>query len=257
MSFLQKIRRLKEKELRNFTLPSRDREKEILSPYEFLERNPVIAEVKLSSPSAGNISQSDPIFVASLYEKAGVGAISVLTDSNFFGGSWELLESIAYRVKVPVLCKEFIISESQIDAAYRLGADIILLIAALLDNEKLSSLSRYAKKLGLYVLLEIHHLSEFERLKNVSFDFIGINSRDLKTLKVDVERAAFIIKHLPKDIFKVAESGIKSGEHIRLLTESGARAFLIGETLMRSADPVSLIKEFNDVYKSVRNNLCR
>lgn len=254
--FLQKIRKIKEHEVGFLGRPGVDREKPILNPLKALNDAPIIAEVKRASPTKLKISDRDPFDVALLYERAGAGVISVLADKIFFNGGWDVLKGVCDRVAVPVLCKEFIISPVQLDMAYVLGADVVLLIAALLTDEELAALYDYAKRLGLFVLVEIHSPEEYERVKWLSPDMIGVNSRDLNTLEIDLLKAASVIKSLPHGLFKVAESGIKGEEELRIFAESGADAFLIGEALMRAENPERLIKRFTHVCKSVRHNLC-
>ncbi len=253
--FLQRVRKVKEQEIKSLKIPFFKRKKPILNPLKFLRKSPVIAEVKRASPTKSRISNKNPLKVALEYEMGGAGAISVLTDKTFFNGGWDILKEVSENVRIPVLCKEFIISTLQLDMAYIMGADIVLLITSMLSDEELFNLSNYAKKIGLFVLMEIHAFEEFQRVKNIPFDMIGVNSRNLQTLKVDLKNAAGIIKKLPSSLFKVAESGIKNETDIKFLTEHGADAFLIGETLMLSGNPQELIRRFTDVYKSVRHNL--
>lgn len=253
MSFLRKVREFKEDEVLSLKLSVfGEREGPVYDPKASLSEKPVIAEVKMASPSCGLIKEVDAFERARLYEEAGAGAVSVLVDERFFKGGWEKLRQAASAVKVPVLCKEFVLSEKQIDAAYRCGADFVLFIYGFVEDRRLEELMGYAKKKGLYTLLEIFdedHIDGALRLKFV--DMMGVNSRNLEDLSVSVERAVSIMRRLPSDLFKVAESGIKDLGHVKLFLEAGARAFLIGEALMRAEDPASFIRRINSVCEGM------
>ena len=196
----------------------------------------IIAEIKRASPSKGVIN--DKINVAELarqYEKGNVCAISVLTEEDKFQGSLEDLRTAKSAVKIPVLCKDFIFDEFQIYEAAEAGADVILLIAAMLDNEVLTKLHCLAERdLGLDVLVEIHTLEELERIKRMGAKIIGINNRDLHSFKVSLDVSRRLIKHAPTDALMIAESGLQTREDLLELKDLGFSGFLIGETLMRS-----------------------
>ncbi len=194
----------------------------------------IIAEIKASSPSAGFINNIDLNEILPVYMQYS-SAISVLTDEKFFGGSFERLKTVADRTSLPVLCKDFIIDKVQIDKAYVCGADMILLITRILDDEKLEELYDYAKSLGLDVLVEIHTIQEVERIKGLQPKITGVNSRDLDTLSISLERAKKILKSIDFNTLKIAESGIKTKEDIAYLKES-CSAFLIGETLVKNSN---------------------
>lgn len=189
----------------------------------------IIAELKRRSPSAGFIAEvsENRIDLYSRYAKA----ISVLTDSTFFGGTMEYLSQVANRTPLPVLCKDFVIHPSQIDCAYAAGADIILLIARILEKEELESLYTYARELGLACLVEIHRKEEMAKLSDLHPPIVGINSRDLDTLQIDLKRTEKLLSEVNAPL-KIAESGIKTRQDIARLGQ--ANGFLIGETLMRS-----------------------
>lgn len=205
----------------------------------------VIAEVKRASPSKGAINEDvDPVAQAKQYEQAGAGAISVLTDVTFFKGSMADLAAVAEAVNVPVLCKDFMIDRVQIDAAKEHGASVILLIAAALSEERLQDLYDYARSLNLDVLFEVHNEQEAETALKIGARIIGINNRDLKTFKVDLgvtERVASILKR--EDILLVSESGIRTREDVEQVEAAGAKAILVGETLMRSSNIAETMKE--------------
>lgn len=211
----------------------------------------LIAEVKKASPSAGVIRPDfDPIAIAKAYEAAGVTCLSVLTDQKFFQGSLEYLRGIRQAVKLPLLRKDFIIDERQILEAAEAGADAILLILAILNDKQLSHFHSLATEAGLAALVEVHDEAELDRAMAAGASLIGVNNRDLKSFKVDLattERIAMRIEtslsgQRPKPIL-VAESGIHSRADIERLLKSGARAILVGESLMREADIGAKVRE--------------
>ena len=194
----------------------------------------VIAEIKRASPSKGEIKMDvDPVSQAISYEKEGAAAISVLTDESFFKGSILDLQKVSEKVKIPRLCKDFIIDEIQIDRAYRSGATIILLIVAALPQQRLKELYEYAKGKGLDVLTEVHDEAELSRAVNLPAELIGINNRNLKTFEVDLsvtERLANLLD--PVQHLIISESGIQTREDVERVRNAGARGILVGETLM-------------------------
>ncbi len=198
----------------------------------------VIAEFKRKSPSVADINlNADPAEVAKKYIEKGASAISVLTDRPYFGGSAEDFKSIRSMCSFPMLRKEFIVDSYQIHETKAMGADIMLIIAAALDAHEIKDFYDLATELGMKPLVEIHEGAELDKL---SFEpsMIGINSRDLKTLKTDYSRFETLFKHLPEKAIKVAESAIKSDKQISELHAFGYDAFLVGEALM--TDQVSL-----------------
>lgn len=201
------------------------------------DRINIIAEIKRASPSKGVINDKiDVAETARNYENGGACAISVLTEEDSFQGSLEDLRTARNAIELPILRKDFIFDEFQIYEAADAGADVILLIAAMLDDKELQNLYKVAENLGLDVLTEVHTLEELERVKNVNVKIIGVNNRDLKTFKVSLDVSRELIKHAPKDALMITESGITSKEEILELRELGFRGFLIGETLMRSGN---------------------
>ena len=209
----------------------------------------LIAEVKKASPSVGLICENfDPVHIASQYQRAGAHCISVLTDEHFFQGSLEYLTKIRDAVDLPILRKDFIIDARQILEAVEYGADAILLIAAILDDSQLLEFHTLAANAGLSVLVEVHNEAELRRAIAIQPNLIGINNRDLKTFKVNLEtttRLAALLKQLSSDadILLVAESGIHSRSDVERLQESGARAILVGESLMREKDVCAKVSE--------------
>lgn len=206
-------------------------------------RTGIIAEFKRRSPSKGSINEAaDVVEVTTAYANNGASALSVLTDELFFGGSTEDL--IKARVnQIPILRKDFVIDEYQIEEARAMGADVILLIAACLTPDEVKRLAAYAKDLGLEVLLELHAEEELEHICEET-EIIGINNRDLKTFKVDIERSLRMAEQIPADKIKVAESGINSIENILLFKQNGFRGFLIGENFMKEENPSAAFERF-------------
>ena len=211
----------------------------------------IIAEHKRRSPSKQTINQNTNVAqVAQGYEKAGVCGMSILTDIKYFGGSLEDLILARSSVNLPLLRKEFIISEYQILEAKAYGADVILLIAAILTRNEIKSLSELAKNLGMDVLLEIHNREELEKSMMPSLDMLGVNNRDLKTFEVSLETSKELSKYIPEDFVKVSESGISSITAIKALKKYGYQGFLIGENFMKTDDPgksaATFIKELSE-----------
>lgn len=205
----------------------------------------LIAEVKKASPSAGIIRPDfDPVQIAIEYEQAGVHAVSVLTDEKFFSGKLEYLAEIKPQVSLPLLRKDFIIDEYQVYESAIAGADAILLIVAALDDKQLHDYAQLAQQeIGLYILVEVHNQQELDRAMKIEPDIIGINNRDLATLKVDLAATEKLMKAIPKECIIVSESGIKTRDDVVHLQSIGVDALLIGETLMSSSDISLKIKE--------------
>lgn len=203
-----------------------------------------ICEVKKASPSKGLIAPDfDYLSIAEEYEKAGAGAISVLTEPDYFLGSVQYLKEIAEKVSIPVLRKDFTVDEYMIYEAKLTGADVILLIVSLLTEERLRDYIQICDKLGLSALVETHDEKEIECAVRAGARVIGVNNRNLKDFTVDIQNGIKLRKKVPEEISFVAESGIKTREDIRILEESDVNAVLIGETLMKSADKKKMIKE--------------
>jgi len=198
----------------------------------------VIAELKRRSPSKGEIRRDfDPVAIARAYESGGAAALSVLTDERFFGGSLAVLEAVRAATGLPLLRKDFVIDAYQIDEARAAGADAVLLIVAALAPPLLERLRAHAAGLGLDVLVEVHDEAELDLAKGVGADLIGINNRDLRTFVTDLGVTERLAKRVPHGALVVAESGIFGPEDVARLRRAGASAFLVGESLMREADP--------------------
>ena len=197
----------------------------------------VVAEIKKMSPSKGLFRKDfDPVRIAKEYEKAGAAALSVLTDEKFFGGSNEIFEKVRQATRLPILRKDFILEEYQVYESRLMGADAILLIAALLPIVMLKRLKGIAETLGLDVLFEVHTKSDKDKVLPLKPRIIGINNRNLKTFKVDIQTTEKLAKGLPKDTLLISESGIQNHQDLIYFKSLGAKAVLVGESLMKSKD---------------------
>lgn len=204
----------------------------------------IIAEFKRQSPSKGIINDKvSPLEVVSQYEKFGASAVSILTDQDFFGGSFEDIISVRNSVNIPILRKDFMVDEYQFYEAKSIGADIILLIAACLSPNQVQEFTALAHELNLEVLLEIHSEEELKHINN-KVDFVGINNRNLKDFKVDLQHSVDLKNQLPKDIFSIAESGIYHEEDFNFLKNKGFDGFLMGEYFMKNENPGKKFEEF-------------
>ena len=204
----------------------------------------IIAEFKRQSPSKGIINnQVSPLEVVSEYEKFGASAVSILTDQDFFGGSFNDILSVRKSVNIPILRKDFMIDEYQFFEAKSMGADVILLIAACLSPNQVSEFTELAHQLDLEVLLEIHTEEELLHI-NKNIDFVGINNRNLKDFKVDLQHSVNLKNQLPYDILSIAESGIYNEEDFNFLKEKGFNGFLMGEYFMKNENPGNKFSEF-------------
>lgn len=204
----------------------------------------VIAEVKKASPSKGVICEDfKPAEIAKTYEKAGANALSVLTEEFYFKGSSGYLKNIRREVSIPILRKDFIISPYQIYEARAIGADAILLIAAVLTGTELKLYNGLAHSLGLACLMEAHNGEELEKVLEAGGEIIGINNRDLKTFNVDLSATARLAEHVPEGKVIVSESGIKTNSDVAAVKSYGADAVLIGETLMRSVSIAETMRQ--------------
>ncbi|MHB1153938.1 MAG: indole-3-glycerol phosphate synthase TrpC [Eubacteriales bacterium] len=202
-----------------------------------------ICEVKKASPSKGVITDNfSYLSIAQDYEQAGASAISVLTEPYFFEGSDIYLKEIVHTVNIPVLRKDFTVDSYMIYEAKLLGASAVLLICAILDPRQLKEYIELSQRLGLSALVEIHTEEEAETAIISGARIIGVNNRNLKTFNVDISASINLRRMIPKHILFVSESGIKTPEDIKVLTENGTDAVLIGETLMRSSDKKKMLE---------------
>ena len=205
----------------------------------------VIAEVKRSSPSKGALAKiSDPAELALRYQAGGATAVSVLTEGRKFGGSLADLDAVRSAINIPILRKDFMVDDYQIFESRAHGADIVLLIVAALSDLQLSELYAISKSLGMQVLVETHTVEEVERALSLDPEIIGVNARDLTTLKIDLGAFDKLAKAIPAGKIKVAESGISSVAEVISYRNSGAEAILVGEALVKDGDPAQMIQNF-------------
>ncbi len=205
----------------------------------------MIAEIKRSSPSKGNLSEiPEPDLLAQIYEKSGASVISVLTEERRFNGSLKDFALVRKEMSLPMLRKDFMVSEYLIRESRAFGADLVLLIVAALSESELRDFHALATELGMDVLVEIHDELELERALRISPKILGVNSRNLKTLDVDSSSFDRLLPLIPGSIIKVAESGISNLNDIRRARKAGADAVLVGEALVRSPDPGYTIRSF-------------
>ena len=204
----------------------------------------LIAEVKRSSPSKGALATiSNPVELANSYQAGGAEIISILTEERRFKGSISDLVSVRSAVSIPVLRKDFIVTEFQVYESRIIGSDLLLLIVAGLSKSQLKDYFQIATGLGMQVLVEVHDLSEVELALEIDSKIVGVNCRNLKTLEIDKTAFDLILPRLPENVLKVAESGISTRDEVEKIESLGADAILVGETLVKSGNPVHTIKE--------------
>lgn len=235
-------------ELRRSPMFSRD----VYSLRSFLKdpsRTGIIAEFKRKSPSKGLINGTATVQdVTTAYARNGASGLSVLTDQQFFGGSMDDLQQARAVNNIPILRKDFVIDEYQIAEARAIGADVILLIAECLTNAEVADLAKYATDLGLEVLLEMHSGDQLDKITPHT-QLVGINNRDLKTFKVDIDRSISLLQQIPQEYAKVAESGMDDPQTIIKLRTAGFDGFLIGEHFMRAENPGAAFESFTKALK--------
>lgn len=203
----------------------------------------IISEVKKASPSKGLLSESfDPAAIARIYEKGGAAALSVLTDERFFQGSQGDLKAARAATTLPSLRKDFTIDPVHVLEAAAMGADAILLIAAILETGEMRRFREMAEQYGLDALVEVHDGDELVRALDSGAKIVGVNNRDLRTFSVHLETSLHLAERIPSGVLSVSESGIHSREDVRALQDAGYRAFLVGEHLMKSSDPAAAIE---------------
>jgi len=205
----------------------------------------IIAECKRRSPSKGVLrADYDPVAIAQAYVEAGAAAISVLTEPTFFDGALEHLEAVRAVAAVPLLRKDFVVTEYQLHEARAAGADAVLLIVAALRPVELKVLHDHASRIDLDVLVEVHDATELAVAIDVGARIIGVNNRNLRTLDVDVHASETLIAQIPRDVVAVSESGLKSADDIKRLRQLGYGAFLIGEQFMTADNPGAALRQF-------------
>ena len=202
----------------------------------------VIAEIKRRSPSKGDLNGTlDPVEVGRSYERGGASCLSVLTDVEHFGGSIDDLRTARASVGIPVLRKDFTVSANDVTDARLMGADCVLLIAAVLSVDELGMFHRLADEIGIDVLVEIHDEVELEAALTVGARMIGVNQRDLVTFRVDHERALRMASLIPSDVVRIAESGVRGAADAAELKRAGYHAVLVGESLVTASDPAAAV----------------
>ena len=205
----------------------------------------IIAEFKRKSPSKGIINDKLSVKqVTNAYVAAGASALSVLTDRSFFGGKKKDLTEARKTNKIPILRKDFMLDEYQVIEAKALGADIILLIAAILTPSEVQKLAKLAKTLGMNVLLEVHNREELDRSLCDELDAVGVNNRNLGDFSVSIQHSYYLADHIPAQFLKISESGISDPQTIKELREAGFNGFLIGENFMKTTNPGKAMEEF-------------
>lgn len=255
MNILDQITRDKRKEvdLRKGLIPTSQLEQSVLFERQTVSlahklrhsASGIIAEHKRRSPSKAVINHSLNVQdVAKGYEDAGVCGMSVLTDGKYFGGALDDLLTARASCNLPLLRKEFIIDDYQILEAKAYGADVILLIAAILTKAEIKQFSEFAKQLHLDVLLEVHNEAELQKSIMPSIDMLGVNNRNLKTFEVSIQASKDLVTSIPDDFVKVSESGISNVSAINELKPYGFEGFLIGENFMKTDNPGESAKEF-------------
>lgn len=210
-----------------------------------------ITEFKRKSPSKGIIN--DKVLVEDVtkgYEAAGASAISILTDTEFFGGDATDLAKARPLLTIPVLRKEFILDEYQVIETKAMGADLILLIAACLSPEEIKNLSALAASIGLEVLLEVHNREELESSLCDTIDLVGVNNRNLKDFKVDINYSLELEPYIPQEFIKISESGLNDISAVRTLFDAGFKGFLMGEAFMKESDPALACRNFIEKLKN-------
>jgi len=207
----------------------------------------LIAEIKFASPSAGVILRDhDPVQIARIYEEAGAGAVSLLTDRRFFHGDIRHLPRIRRAISLPVLRKDFIVDPIQVEESMRMGADAILLIAGILSRNRLKELLAMARGSGMACLTEVHNRDELESAIGCGADIIGINNRDLTTFEVDIHTTLDLAPLIPDGCIRVSESGVSNSEEIRRLRQRNIHAVLVGTSLMKAPDIGAKTRELVD-----------
>ena len=204
----------------------------------------IIAEIKRCSPSSGDImADADPAAVAKAYEQNGAAAISVLTDQEFFGGQLEFIQQVKAVTELPILRKDFIISEYQVWESFQAGADAILLIADAIDEGLLTDLYHLAAELGMHILIETHSAENLLLMRDLNPPIVGVNCRNLKTMTTDLNWFEQVVGQLPDDSVKVAESGIHNADDLENISGLGFNAVLMGTSLMKSGNPGPALAE--------------
>jgi indole-3-glycerol phosphate synthase len=245
MGYLNDIIQRKTQEIEN--LPQYPIVPDCTADFSFLTKNDpiVIAEIKAASPSVGKITNNfNPTAQAAAYTDGGASAISILTDTVGFGGSFEILQDIRRKTKLPLLCKDFIIDERQIDHARMNGADMILLIIKSLSKNRLIELKNHTESIGMKPFIEIQNEDELEIANDIGADFVLLNSRDLQTFKIDMNGAINLAKKVPKNMTLIIGSGINTPQDTANFP-STVNGIIVGTALMQSDNPKHAVKQFH------------
>ncbi len=208
------------------------------------QRSAIIAEIKKASPSKGIIrSDFDPIAIARSYEEGGATCLSILTDVKYFQGSDQYIQAVRKQVSLPILRKDFMVDPYQLVEARALGADAILIILAMVDDQLAAELAAAAKELGLSILPEVHNANELERALMLDTALLGINNRNLHTFDISLQTSIELLAEVPEEKCVITESGIFTAEDINLMNQHGIYGFLVGESLMRQEDPKQALEK--------------
>ena len=205
----------------------------------------VIAEIKLKSPSAGKLTDEDPIDLVKKFQQGGAGAISVLTDKKYFGGSPELFYKIRKATRLPMLWKDFVISADQLVDAQQRGADAVLLIVTALrrQNVDLKAMINFSKALNLVPVVEVYDGQDMAQALIAGADIIGVNSRNLDNLRENLPRALEVLRHIPSSRIALLFSSIKSREDVEKARQAGAKGVLVGTSILKAPDPIEKLRE--------------
>ncbi|MGC9109863.1 MAG: indole-3-glycerol phosphate synthase TrpC [Caldimicrobium sp.] len=242
---------IKRKQRGLYFKPFWDRPPFYLKTYLEKEKFIIIAEVKRASPLKGSLREDfNPLWLAKAYERGGAGAISVITEENYFYGSLEYLAGIRTLTNLPLLRKDFIFDPIQIEEAKAYGADFILLISGILSKKDLEELLKYTKKIGLSALVEVHTPEELEKALSAGAEVIGINNRNLQTLEINSQHCYKLLPLIPKNIPVIAESGINTPQEVKDLKKAGFSGVLIGTSLVRSSAPEKTLKKMVEELKN-------
>ncbi|MEW5693168.1 MAG: indole-3-glycerol-phosphate synthase [Candidatus Hydrogenedentota bacterium] len=247
---LKNIIKQKKEEVESIKLQSDSKKRSIRKLKDFIyQRTGIIAEIKPASPSKGRLRTIlDPVKIAIEYDRANASAISVLTETEYFKGKKEWIKKIRDKIKIPILRKDFIIDEIQVDETYELGADTLLVIVRILDDDTIKKITKRCKKFGMDILYEVHNKLEIKRILGLKPEIIGVNCRNLKDFTLDKRLFEKLIDFIPDNVLAIAESGINSIEEASKIKKIGYDGLLIGEVLMKSKNPAKFFRMFSEEY---------
>ncbi len=238
---------------KNKTLKVRERTRKLISFYRAIKNCnnkghlALISEIKSKSPSLGDLRKiQDAVSIATIMQNNGTTAISVLTEENYFGGNIETLIDISEKIELPLLRKDFITSEAEIEESYNCNADIVLLIVGLL-KDKTGNLLNKCNERGIEALVEVHNEAELRIALEIGTKIIGINNRDLETMKVDLKTTGRLIELIPRNKLIISESGVQNKKDAEYLASLSVNAILVGTTLMKSPDLGKMVKDLSEI----------